>query len=58
MLQSFSVKANILHGKVEYIQEVPLGIFIMDVEGETIDVDRAIDYLSRRVSKVEVIVHE
>ncbi|MDC3411919.1 methionine ABC transporter ATP-binding protein [Aquibacillus sp. 3ASR75-11] len=58
MLQSFSVKGNILHGKVEYIQDVPLGIFIMEVNGDELEVDQALDYLRGRVSKVEVMDNE
>ncbi|WP_270182984.1 methionine ABC transporter ATP-binding protein [Alkalihalobacillus sp. CinArs1] len=55
MLQRFKVKGNILHGKVEYIQETPLGVFIMDVSGEESEVSRAIAYLEKRVNNVEVI---
>ncbi|WP_058308418.1 methionine ABC transporter ATP-binding protein [Gracilibacillus massiliensis] len=55
VLQNFSVKGNILHGKVEYIRDVPLGIFVMEVNGESRETEAAIDYLRERVSKVEVI---
>ncbi|MCA0989612.1 methionine ABC transporter ATP-binding protein [Guptibacillus algicola] len=55
MLQRFKVKGNILHGKVEYIQETPLGVFIMDVSGEEAEVNQAISYLEKRVNSVEVI---
>ncbi|MBM7570424.1 methionine ABC transporter ATP-binding protein [Aquibacillus albus] len=58
MLQSHKVKGNILHGKVEYIQDVPLGIFIMDLNGAEEEVNQAIEYLRERVSKVEVLQHE
>lgn len=58
MLQSVSVSGNILHGKVEYIQDIPLGIFIMELKGENQEIAKAIDYLRERVSKVEVIEHE
>ncbi|UTR10033.1 methionine ABC transporter ATP-binding protein [Evansella sp. LMS18] len=56
-LQAFRVQGNILHGKVEYIQDEPLGIFIMSVTGEPDEVKKAIDYLRKRVSKVEVVSH-
>lgn len=55
MLKSHAVKGNILHGKVDYINETPLGIFIIEMNGNTKDVDLAIDYLKKRVSKVEVL---
>lgn len=55
MLQTFSVKGNILHGKVEYIQDVPLGIFIMELKGDVQEVEKAIDYLRGRVSVVKVV---
>ncbi|WP_174727445.1 methionine ABC transporter ATP-binding protein [Mesobacillus harenae] len=58
MLQSVTVSGNILHGKVEYIQDIPLGIFIMELKGENQEIAKAIDYLRERVSKVEVIEHE
>ncbi|UFU00191.1 methionine ABC transporter ATP-binding protein [Radiobacillus kanasensis] len=58
MLQSFPVKGNILHGKVEYIQDVPLGIFIMEMNGAEQEVDKAIEFLRNRVSKVEVLTNE
>ncbi|MGP4038504.1 methionine ABC transporter ATP-binding protein [Gracilibacillus sp. D59] len=55
MLQNFEVRGNILHGKVEYIRDEPLGIFVMEIEGNEKVTQDAIDYLKRRVSKVEVI---
>ncbi|WP_102349148.1 methionine ABC transporter ATP-binding protein [Bacillus sp. Marseille-P3661] len=58
MLQTYPVQGNILHGKVEYIQDVPLGIFIMDLNGESQALENAINYLRSRVSKVEVVAYE
>ncbi|WP_371068567.1 methionine ABC transporter ATP-binding protein [Sediminibacillus sp. JSM 1682029] len=57
MLQTFSVRGNILHGKVEYIGETPLGIFIMEMTGERSEVDKAVAYLKERVNQLEVIQH-
>ncbi|KGA98164.1 methionine ABC transporter ATP-binding protein [Alkalihalobacillus alcalophilus ATCC 27647 = CGMCC 1.3604] len=54
MLQAFSVRGNILHGKVEYIGDAPLGIFIFELVGEEEEVNKAIAYLEERVF-VEVI---
>lgn len=55
MLQGFQVNGNILHGKVEYIQDAPLGIFIMELNGSKDEVGKAINYLEDRVKQVEVI---
>ncbi|GAQ18287.1 methionine import ATP-binding protein MetN [Oceanobacillus picturae] len=57
MLQKFQVSGNILHGKVEYIKETPLGIFIMELLGETEEVASAKQYLEERLKQVEVIQH-
>ncbi|SDL89159.1 methionine ABC transporter ATP-binding protein [Sediminibacillus halophilus] len=57
MLQSFPVRGNILHGKVEYIGETPLGIFIMEMTGERTAIDKAVAYLKERVNQLEVIQH-
>ncbi|WP_053366317.1 methionine ABC transporter ATP-binding protein [Bacillus sp. FJAT-27245] len=57
VLQQFKVKGNILHGKIEYIQSIPLGIFIMEMTGEQTEIDKAISYLIDRTNNVEVIVH-
>lgn len=56
MLQNFAVKGNILHGKIEYIQGTPLGIFIMELTGNKIEVNRAIDYIKNRTNNLEVIL--
>ncbi|MET3698245.1 D-methionine transport system ATP-binding protein [Bacillus oleivorans] len=55
VFQRFKVKGNILHGKIEYIQETPLGIFIMEVLGESSEVEKAIEYITLRTEHLEVI---
>lgn len=57
MLQSFQVTGNILHGKVEYIRDEALGVFIMEVKGEEKAVTEALAYLEKRMERVEVIRH-
>jgi D-methionine transport system ATP-binding protein len=57
MLQKFAVKGNILHGKIEYIQGTPLGIFIMELTGNTIEVERAIEYIKKRTNNLEVVLN-
>jgi D-methionine transport system ATP-binding protein len=55
MLQNFHVKGNILHGKIEYIQETPLGIFIMEITGDQKEVQKAVTYIQERTNNLEVI---
>ncbi|WLR55830.1 methionine ABC transporter ATP-binding protein [Mesobacillus subterraneus] len=55
VFQTFKVRGNILHGKIEYIQDIPLGIFIMEVTGEQMEIERAIAYIAARTTNLEVI---
>ncbi|ANU27229.1 methionine ABC transporter ATP-binding protein [Planococcus versutus] len=55
MLQNFEVKGNFLHGAIEYIQEQPLGIFIMELKGNKSAVTDAINYMESRLAIVEVM---
>lgn len=57
VFKKFEVKGNILHGKIEYIKEVPLGIFIMELTGNRQEIDRAIHYITEKTRSVEVIHH-
>lgn len=56
-LQLFAVKGNILHGKIEYIQNVPLGIFIIQLSGEKSEIQKTIDYIEQRTNHLEVIAY-
>ncbi|MGX6444553.1 methionine ABC transporter ATP-binding protein [Neobacillus sp. K501] len=55
MLQQFNVKGNFLHGSIEYIQEFPLGIFIMELNGEKQEIRAALQYIENRAAQVEVL---
>ncbi|MBT2690894.1 methionine ABC transporter ATP-binding protein [Bacillus sp. ISL-47] len=55
VFQQFKVKGNILHGKIEYIQETPLGIFVMELTGAPLEIERAIQYITERTRNLEVI---
>jgi D-methionine transport system ATP-binding protein len=55
VFQKFNVSGNILHGKIEYIQETPLGIFIMELTGEQAEIYRAIEFITLRTKNLEVI---
>lgn len=54
-MQRFNVKGNFLHGTIEYIQERPLGIFIMELQGEIAAVNEAKHYMEQRGAIVEVV---
>ncbi|MGE7761179.1 methionine ABC transporter ATP-binding protein [Peribacillus sp. NPDC097895] len=56
-LQSHSVKGNILHGKIEYIQDIPFGILIIELIGEAEQIHSALEYIKSRSSSVEVLKH-
>lgn len=55
MLQQFEVQGNFLHGTIEYIQEKPLGIFLMELNGQIADINRSISYMENRGVTVEVL---
>lgn len=57
MLQQFLIRGNFLHGTIEYIQDKPLGIFIMELLGEKQIVEDAKKYLLARGTVVEVLQH-
>lgn len=56
-MQRFEVKGNFLHGTIEYIQERPLGIFLMELQGEDSELAKAIAYMTERGAIVEVVLH-
>lgn len=53
-IQQFDVKGNFLHGSIEYIQERPLGMFLMEIQGHPDNINRAITYMEGRGAQVEV----
>ncbi|MDN7240988.1 methionine ABC transporter ATP-binding protein [Planococcus sp. N028] len=56
-VQNFDVKGNFLHGSIEYIQEKPLGLFLMEIQGRPDNIHRAITYMEGRGANVEVILN-
>ncbi|TDG00106.1 methionine ABC transporter ATP-binding protein [Paenibacillus piri] len=58
MLKQIPVNANILHGKIDYIGDKPLGTFIMEVTGDAAQVERALTYLVDQSCAVEVVNHD
>ena len=56
-LQHFNVNGNFLHGSIEYIQDSPLGVFIMEINGNEEDINKAIQFIRNRTAEVEVLRH-
>lgn len=54
-LQNYTVNGNFLHGSIEYIQELPLGIFIMELTGQNEEINKALQYIESRDVQVEVL---
>jgi len=54
-VQQFDVRGNFLHGSIEYIQEIPLGLFLMEIQGHPDNIARALTYMEGRGAQVEVI---
>jgi D-methionine transport system ATP-binding protein len=54
-LRNFAVNFNVLHGKIEYIDGQPLGVFLLDVTGETTEIMRVTEYLKSRTAATEVL---
>ncbi|MDR0268831.1 methionine ABC transporter ATP-binding protein [Paenibacillus sp.] len=57
VMRAYEVKTNILHGKIEYIHDHPLGILILELNGEADEVRQALDYIKERTYRLEVIHH-
>lgn len=50
--KKYNVILNILHGNIEYIQEKPIGILVISVEGEEKELQKAVEYLKFNVGQV------
>ncbi|HAZ06760.1 MAG TPA: methionine ABC transporter ATP-binding protein, partial [Acetobacterium sp.] len=54
---TFQIGFNILLGKVEYINDLPLGILYVQLIGETEPLKLAIEFLAANTADLEVINH-
>ncbi|MBF0594108.1 MAG: methionine ABC transporter ATP-binding protein [Candidatus Omnitrophica bacterium] len=54
-IREFGVGINVLHGKIEYINDQPLGVLILNITGNEQGVGQTIEYLRTRTASVEVI---
>lgn len=52
-IKKFKVNINILHGKIEYISDRPLGILILGIDGTAVDIQNTLTYLKENTEKVE-----
>lgn len=54
-IKEFNINLNILHGKIEYISDQPIGILVVHLEGNIERITAAENYLKTRVADVEVL---
>lgn len=53
--QRIGVTLNILHGRIEYVQERPIGILMVTIQGTESKIQVALDELRKRVARLDVI---
>ncbi|HHW68674.1 MAG TPA: methionine ABC transporter ATP-binding protein [Epulopiscium sp.] len=53
----YNVNLNIVHGKIEYIGDRPVGTLVVDIEGEEREVQLAVDYINERTAFTEVVLY-
>ena len=53
-IRTFGVNINVLHGKIEYIDEKPLGVLILNIDASPAQLEQIIAYLKERTASVEV----
>jgi D-methionine transport system ATP-binding protein len=54
-VRNFPVNINILHGKIEYIAEMPIGIMIINITGSLENIESAKKYFDSQTAGMEVI---
>lgn len=54
-IRRFDIALNVLHGKIEYINDRPLGLLILEAVGAETEIARALSYLQGRVAQAEII---
>lgn len=53
--KKFEVYISILHGKIDYINDKPLGILLINITGDTEEIKKAENYIRCNVSQVDKI---
>lgn len=54
-IRQYAVDINILHGRIEYINNQPLGVLLININGENNAVENIIHYLKENTAATEVI---
>jgi D-methionine transport system ATP-binding protein len=54
-IKKYRVRINILHGKIEYIAERPIGIFFINIRGKKGEITKTMSYFRRKIIDAEVI---
>ncbi|MCR5719874.1 MAG: methionine ABC transporter ATP-binding protein, partial [Lachnospiraceae bacterium] len=54
-IETFGVKINILHGRIEFIKKKPVGVLYISVNGETDQTRDAIRFIRENAGRMEVI---
>ena len=54
-IKKFDIDLNILHGKIEYISNRPLGILLVQLSGKESEIQNAQKYIAERTYKTELI---
>ncbi|WP_333803678.1 methionine ABC transporter ATP-binding protein [Sulfurospirillum sp.] len=54
VIRTFGVNINVLHGKIEYINEKPLGVLILHMDGGVTRMGEIMNYLKERTASAEV----
>ncbi|MBF0781030.1 MULTISPECIES: methionine ABC transporter ATP-binding protein [unclassified Granulicatella] len=53
--EAFQVSVSIVQGKIEYIQQKPLGHLTIALKGHHHEIEKVCDYLKRTITRMEVI---
>lgn len=56
-VRDLGVHINILHGRIEYIGDRPLGVLVVALEGTDAVRTRAVVFLKEKIARVEVLRH-
>jgi len=56
-IRKYPVDINILHGRIEYINDRPIGILLVNLKGKNTEIAKLVQYLQENTAATEVI-HE
>lgn len=55
IIRRFNVNTSILYGNIDYIKEVPYGTLVVELDGESGNIQEALAYLQEQNLRIEVI---